>query len=690
MKSLHNYIFWLVPLCILMKANVVRAQILQPKSPQYEQLDSAKVTADKTSHIRGNEYILTMAQTKSTISVLGEPDVIRQISSLPGVSQGMEGTQALFVRGSPNGSNSIIFDGVPMNGSSHLFGIISSIPSGIVENSRFFPGGISSSYGNMSSAIIDIQRINVAREKQRGILSISPYLLGFQSVLSDRNGNIGVGLSARISTLAGLGKAYLNKHPTEFNSSMDGKVFDISALFDWNITDKYSLDALYFKSYDSIAYSEDSFSSTSGWSQSVFKIGFLWKPAPRTSVYSKFWYSSSNSGQKQDMTIISFNKEDYQLSINLKKQINSRVGISSGIEYEITKYQPNNTPYNSTIAAIYTDLVFEESKYMKVQAGGRYHLANNDGHRFNGIDLHILTDLYVRKDYGIELAYDRMSQYKHVLEGLPAGWALDITVPSSKEFPAEITNQFYSGFFYSRTSKVGVLNTSIGGYFKAMSGLVSYKNGVNFLKMNELPWELETDSGKGESRGIEFSAKHEYKWLNSRLSYTLSKTTRKFTYINEGKPFPFKFDRRHILNMHESIVLAKYISNSNHIFSHSVNIAFSYATGHRETFAISTYQGITPPFWETHKGNYTVEFSENIHSRLEMTEMNAFKMKDYIRLDVSYILEKRGYGRSQQLCVSVFNVLNRHNPYLLFNKNGRWKQLSIMPIMPSVRWELKF
>lgn len=46
-------------------------------------LDSSKVTASYSVNNRGNNFLYTPGQALNTISVIGEPDVIRHISSLP-------------------------------------------------------------------------------------------------------------------------------------------------------------------------------------------------------------------------------------------------------------------------------------------------------------------------------------------------------------------------------------------------------------------------------------------------------------------------------------------------------------------------------------------------------------------------------------------------------------------------------
>ena len=63
-------------------------------------LDSAMVVASSRKfESLGNIYTYTVEKSASIVSVAGEPDVVRQLASLPGVSMGMEGSLGLFIRG---------------------------------------------------------------------------------------------------------------------------------------------------------------------------------------------------------------------------------------------------------------------------------------------------------------------------------------------------------------------------------------------------------------------------------------------------------------------------------------------------------------------------------------------------------------------------------------------------------------
>ncbi|MBQ8070342.1 MAG: hypothetical protein IJ202_05800 [Bacteroidales bacterium] len=46
----------------------------------------------------------------------------------------------------------------------------------------------------------------------------------------------------------------------------------------------------------------------------------------------------------------------------------------------------------------------------------------------------------------------------------------------------------------------------------------------------------------------------------------------------------------------------------------------------------------------------------------------------------------------QTLNVGVYNLLNTHNPFMITydQTDGEWKQISLLPIMPSFSYSIEF
>ena len=84
------------------------------------------------------------------------------------------------------------------------------------------------------------------------------------------------------------------------------------------------------------------------------------------------------------------------------------------------------------------------------------------------------------------------------------------------------------------------------GYWKQMNNVLEYKDGkMSFSSAAD--WEENVEMGQGQSYGVELYVHKTLGRTTGTVSYTLSKTDRIFRdgTINNGKRFPFVYDRRH-------------------------------------------------------------------------------------------------------------------------------------------------
>lgn len=215
-----------------------------------------------------------------------------------------------------------------------------------------------------------------------------------------------------------------------------------------------------------------------------------------------------------------------------------------------------------------------------------------------------------------------------------------------------------------------------------MNGLLSYKNASDIFNTDNASWETDVVGGRGSSYGLEIHSEFNVGKINGLLTYTLSKSDRLFEGLNNGMSFFSKFDRRHILNTQ----IQWRTINTNKKKQH-LNMAMALSSGNRATIPIASYQGVAPPFWNNQGSSF--QMNQHAKYRQQMSEVNAYQMPNYFRIDIGYsfIKIKRKYER--ELRVGVYNVLNRQNPYLIFYDKSRWKQLSIIPIMPSVSYSIR-
>lgn len=94
--------------------------------------------------------------------MLGEVDLIKQVQVLPGVTTAGEAASGYNLRGGSVDQNLILYDGLPVFNSSHVFGFFSSFNSEAIRDVTFFRGGIPAEYGGRVSSVLDI------RSKEKG------------------------------------------------------------------------------------------------------------------------------------------------------------------------------------------------------------------------------------------------------------------------------------------------------------------------------------------------------------------------------------------------------------------------------------------------------------------------------------------------------------------------------------------
>lgn len=671
-------------------------QLSQAQTPQTDttsgpgiRIDSSVVSDRLPIFRKPNRYLYTPERAAAIVSVIGEPDVLRQITTLPGVSSGVEGSLGLFVRGGNAGNSRVEYDGVPVYGTSHLLGLFSSFSPDMISVTDFRTGGIEASSGDITSSLMRIKSKSGKLESPSWNLSLSPYMTSIYHETPGKKGKTDYRVAGRFSPLPLI--AGIITGSDEEYAKINGLMHDWAATVERRLNDKNAIKLTGLFSQDRLNVKYDASGALMQNISGMAKLDFRSSLSSRTEFEAFGYCTFSNVFQNQDYYRNNTTSSSYSMSCNwietgMKSLVNHKVSCHLDVEggMEVKTFM------KALSGAVFADINFRNSK-CDVMAGYRQILYHYEGWTTTGFDAHLRADRTLTKNLGIEVAADRMSQYMHVLEGLPTGWAMNIMSPAGKDFKPEISGQIYAGLFWHKDARLKLLgetafHLNAGGYAREMNGMISYKSSINMFRITEDTWEDEIESGSGRSKGLEVSGSMSSERLSMNVAYTLSKTDREYPSINDGERFPFKFDRPHILNFQSDLTTRKRVRGEQHL-----GIVLSCYSGNLMTVQKSQYLGVKPPYWDTGlSGMYTDKFQDNIYYRMEMSAVNGHRMKAYFRLDVAYTFKFLRKRSTHDLTVSVFNVTNRHNPYLIYNDYGTWKQVSIMPVMPSVRWSAKF
>jgi len=152
--------------------------------------------------------------------------------------------------------------------------------------------------------------------------------------------------------------------------------------------------------------------------------------------------------------------------------------------------------------------------------------------------------------------------------------------------------------------------------------------------------------------------------------YTLSRTERQFTYINDNSWYPAKQDRTHDISTVLMYNLGK---------KWTFGAVWVYATGNAVTFPVAQYQ------YEGHVISY-------------YSDRNGYRMPAYHRMDLSATLhrpKKKNYEAEWDF--SIYNVYDRHNAYAIqFEPNPsnpaqtQAVKTWLFGTIPSITYNFKF
>ena len=90
-----------------------------------------------------------------------------------------------------------------------------------------------------------------------------------------------------------------------------------------------------------------------------------------------------------------------------------------------------------------------------------------------------------------------------------------------------------------------------------MHNVLEYQDGATFFGSSG-GWQEKVEMGRGRSFGLEILAQKTIGKTTGWLGYTIAKSDRQFKdgTVNNGERFPYKYDRRHNINLcvnHKSI-----------------------------------------------------------------------------------------------------------------------------------------
>lgn len=707
-------------------------------------LNEVEIIADKNKNIVSTQVSVLNIPIKQLASVptfIGEKDLLKSLQLLPGIQFGQEGTSGLFIRGGSPDQNLILLDDVPMYNVSHLYGFFSIFNTDAIKNADVYKGGFPARHGGRLSSVIDIRTKDGNMSKWQGnaaigVLSINGFIEG--PIIRDK---ASIFISVRRSLLDLWTLPFSDVKADVGNSKNRWGYF----FYDFNLKTNYIINKtnkLYLSVYNGqdknfiqSALEDKTDSSTikqtskndSGWGNTMASVRWNKILSNKlfgnfTTAYTQYKYKTGNFANttiqnnietkktlssyyyqssirdiliKQDFDYYFDNKNYFQFGASQSfKAFKPGVQISS-----INRDNPIDTllsnPFIQTFnVAAYAQDEVELSKLLKVNVGLRYDLFKSKNYYAHYLQPRLSLRLLLTPTLSLKTSFCTVSQDLHLLTNSTAGLPTDLWLPATEGVKPERSKQVTFGIFKNFEKKKW--ETSLEAYYKTFNGVVEYKEGASFLN-TFTGWEDKIETGKGDSYGIEFFLHKKVGNVNGWLSYTLSYNNRQFSNINNGVAFPFKFDRRHYLN----VFINKILREGKRSFSFS----FVFASGNPVTLPTDKYEAINNVV--TKNTAFTNFYDQNFYpfdnQNLHYPQRNNYRIRPYNRIDLMYNYIKEKKWGTRTFSIGVYNALLYKNPYFLvvdinnysqfgnsYRRKITIKEVSLFNFIPAISWSYKF
>ncbi len=687
-------------------------------------LQEVTVTASRADRIQERTQMsainVPIAQIKSLPAFLGEVDLMKALQLMPGIQSGGEGSSGLYVRGGGPDQNLILLDGVPVYNASHLFGFFSVFNADAINYVEVLKGGFPARYGGRVSSVIDInmKEGNMQQFHGEGAIGIVAARMTFEGpIWKDHTSFIVSGRRTYIDLLA---KPFIARSNKNSNDKFDVGYFfyDLTAKINHRFSAK---DRIYLSAYmgdDKFYANEDyKYDGMSSKYSDKYEAGLKWgnitgafrwnhiftpKLFGNTTVtYSRYrFYVDTESWETSDRWMeqeqkyapyteyyaglyqSGINDWSYKIAFDYLPAPDHYIRFGANVIYHTFSpgamaLKENTVTTDIGSKKIYT---YEYSAYVEDDIRLTDRLKANVGIHWSGFgvrsELHHVWQPRVSARYlltdqlSVKAAYSRMAQYIHLLTNSNVGLPTDLWVPTTDKLKPQISDQVALGIAQNFREEYEI---SLEGYYKTMNNVLEYKEGASFLDTNG-EWEDKVLQGEGRSYGIELFAQKKTGSFTGWIGYTLSWTDRQFDEINEGRRFPYKYDRRHDL----SIALMKRFGKKIELSGTGV-----FGTGNCVTVPVGVIKLDKPIAGYYHKEYY------------DYGARNGYRMAPYHRLDLSISFIKKKRWGERRWIIGLYNTYCRKNPFYIdvqTNRYGRYEyvQYSLFPVIPSISYQFKF
>lgn len=627
-------------------------------------MDSVIVSATLDQPVfKNSRHYLTSSQIR-VAPAIGEPDLIRTIQNLPGITTTNDYNLGFFVRGGNRDQNLILLDNIQIFNPFHLLGIFSTFDTDAIQGAEMIKSGIDPVYGNHLSSVLDVKLRDGKADKRT--LAINVSLLSAKVRIEGPQPWGSYMFTIRRTYLDLILDLFRSVNilpdeivlPYNFVDGIGKVVFKTSPRSRIQITSYWGNDT-----YDLTKLDMEDTQNKLTWGNRALGISFDRQLSPKYLFHSSVTYSEFYSKwlPTDTLSVIRINNRiSYnQLKAYMQRSTSSLGKIRFGVELKPYSF------YFRIKGLSYTSLRMDDISTGEYSVfGSASQLLSNKfritlGNRMTYFSYHGKTTyspqmaliILVSPQLTFTLNWGRYHQgimtigNEEVILTMFEAW-----LPTPKNL----------GIMSSEHSVVSIrwrnangLDISVETYHKSFSDLIEY----NMKKYSAE--EPDFVRGSGLSRGLELLLRKSSGRILTLVSYTLSsseKTIQDITY----NP---RFDRTHDLNLLFQVRISR---------KWQMGTRFVYQTGSPFTRIIGYYSQNLPPY-----------DNENVYSELDEIPIygsrNSFRFPDYHRLDLNFIRSFTYKGRAMEFYIDLINIYGRLN-VLRYNEEND-VEIQIPPLL---------
>ncbi len=662
---------------------------------------------------------IALSTIKKMPAILGEIDILKSITTLPGVTNAGEGQSGFNVRGGAADQNLILLDEATVFNSSHLFGFFSIFNADAIKDLKLYKGGIPARFGGRVASVLDIYQKEGNSKTFNltgGIGLISSRLMAEGPLVKDKGSFLVAGRSSYAHLFLKLTDNKNSAYFYDLNTKLSYKLNDNNNLYlsGYFGRDVFSLNNNFINTYGNTVFnlrwnhlfSDKLFSNTSliysdyyygltldfvgfNWDSGIKNYNFKYDLKHYQSDHTKLFYgtnaiyydfnpgkivpSNATSGINPDQLDKKYAFEP-AVYFDVEQQLSDKLSINCGMRYSMfyrLGQQKINTYANNQAVVFNSELQIYEKA---TPTGSVYYGSNETIAKFNNLEPRIAIAYLLNDNQSIKMSYNRMSQYLHLISNTQSPTPLDVWAPSDSFLKPQILDQMAVGYFAEL--KDGKYSLEIESFYKKIKNRLDYIDGADLIANNAI--EQVILNGNARAYGLEILVRKNEGKCNGWISYTVSRSEQQTpgrtsleTGINNGAWYKTGWDKLHNLS-----VTSMYKWNEKWSFSS----IFTLQSGQPVTYPNGQYQyqGITIPTYGLRNEN---------------------RLPTYHRLDISASLlpnKNKNQNWQGEWVFCIYNVYSRKNAASISFRqnqdsgNNEAVRLSIFGMVPSVTYNFKF